>query len=386
MASSAWSIPLFSAGRAANQQNALRFLAGSLGGYYIYLAFATAKQCQDHEHLPRHLDGEERKKIFDRMAGDWDRIMEKDEYLTGVWWYRRYLVAGFARGHVLEVACGTGRNLHYYDPTLVKSLTLLDYSDAMLAETREKVRSDPELQKSCSLVAAELDEAEPPRVDVEGTTTGGGKNTAEVISGGNQNAQTLSDSSFVPAWIRNSEPGVLFASLKRSVSAAVHDRQNRRSCCGEQEARHHDVVENSAQHPGGAMQVRLQQGSAESEDSLQSLGQFDSVVETFGLCSYGDPEGALQTMWQRVRPGGRLILLEHGQPKKGLFGLVRKYSEIAMVPNLHRYGCNANLDILGIIEQTLPESDFAFEIQKRRQFGHFYVLVLRKSSDNAIAT
>jgi len=40
---------------------------------------------------------------------------------------------------------------------------------------------------------------------------------------------------------------------------------------------------------------------------------FDTVVTTFTLCSVQDPTAALSEVRRVLRPGGRLIFLEHGQ-------------------------------------------------------------------------
>ena len=52
----------------------------------------------------------------------------------GVWLLRRWLVKGHARGEVLEVATGTGRNHAYYDPAQCSNLTVTDASKKMLEQ------------------------------------------------------------------------------------------------------------------------------------------------------------------------------------------------------------------------------------------------------------
>eukprot|EP00803_Ostreobium_quekettii_P007366 evm.model.scf_89.3 EVM.evm.TU.scf_89.3 scf_89:6364-8197(-) len=41
--------------------------------------------------------------------------------------------------------------------------------------------------------------------------------------------------------------------------------------------------------------------------------RFDVVVDTFGLCSHEDPVAELRAVANVLRPGGKLILLEHGR-------------------------------------------------------------------------
>jgi methyltransferase OMS1 len=40
---------------------------------------------------------------------------------------------------------------------------------------------------------------------------------------------------------------------------------------------------------------------------------FDTVVDTFGLCSYEDPITVLKEMQRVCKPNGYILLLEHGQ-------------------------------------------------------------------------
>jgi len=56
----------------------------------------------------------ERVKTYDGIASTYDSQIGWDETVMGVWLLRRWLT-GRAKGDVLEVATGTGRNHEYYD-------------------------------------------------------------------------------------------------------------------------------------------------------------------------------------------------------------------------------------------------------------------------------
>jgi ubiquinone/menaquinone biosynthesis C-methylase UbiE len=45
-------------------------------------------------------------------------------------------------------------------------------------------------------------------------------------------------------------------------------------------------------------------------------GSFDTVVSTLGTCTFPDPVEALREMRRVCRPGGRILLLEHGRSSR----------------------------------------------------------------------
>ena len=63
---------------------------------------------------------------------------------------------------------------------------------------------------------------------------------------------------------------------------------------------------------------------------------FDVASIAFGIRNVDDPVKCLQEMARVVRPGGRVVVLEFGQPR-GLFGaLFRFYSKVVMPADRRR--------------------------------------------------
>lgn len=87
--------------------------------------------------MPRQGTGEETeriKRIYERMAAGYDRQLDRVE--TFMFGDGRAWVCGRARGDVLEIAIGTGRNLAFYAADV--RLTGIDLSPAMLELARQR--------------------------------------------------------------------------------------------------------------------------------------------------------------------------------------------------------------------------------------------------------
>jgi SAM-dependent methyltransferase len=149
------------------------------------------------------------RRLYDRAASRYDTAMDVVDRLLFV--DGRRWVAGQARGDVLEVAAGSGRNLPFYPPDV--RLTLLDVSPGMIEVARRR-------------------------------------------------------------------------------AAAL----------------------------GRAAVVRV--GDAQALDLADA--QADTVVCTLGLCTIPDEHRAIREAWRVLRPGGRLLLLEHvGSPDPAVRQLQR---------------------------------------------------------------
>ncbi|KAF4550899.1 Methyltransferase OMS1-like protein [Elsinoe fawcettii] len=112
--------------------------AGGLG-LYLSLLFSSTTRESD-QTIPGPKTQNELTEVYDRTAKSFDTDVNFSERLMGVIKVRKGL-AGQCRGHVLEVSCGTARNLGYYKfgaEDGVKSLTLADLSLQMVEQGRLK--------------------------------------------------------------------------------------------------------------------------------------------------------------------------------------------------------------------------------------------------------
>ena len=92
------------------------------------------------------LSPEEASTAYDSYAKTYDDLDGGEaSSLLGIDEARNALL-GQASGSVLEIGAGTGLNLNKYDLTKVTSITLVDVSDGMLNEARNRVKSIPSLQ------------------------------------------------------------------------------------------------------------------------------------------------------------------------------------------------------------------------------------------------
>mmetsp|Transcript_12315 Transcript_12315/g.33023 ORF Transcript_12315/g.33023 Transcript_12315/m.33023 type:complete len:126 (+) Transcript_12315:479-856(+) len=97
--------------------------------------------------------------------------------------------------------------------------------------------------------------------------------------------------------------------------------------------------------------------------------QGQSVVDTFGLCSFSDPVEALREMKRVVKPGGKILLLEHG---KSHYQWLTTFLNERADAHAERYGCYWNRDILALVEK----SGLRVEEVKRRHFGTTYYIIV----------
>lgn len=208
---------------------------------------------------------QERKELFSKLAPTWDATVRFDEFTSGITRWRRQL-ARRARGNVLEVAVGTGRNLEYYRSSEVESITALDFSRKML----------------------------------------------EVILGRKEKGQC--------------DPKI---------------------------------------------ELKLRVGNCSNLSDFND-GTFDTVVDTFGLCSFEDPVSALKEMKRVCKIDGQILLLEHGESD---WPWMQKLLSRQVSVHVKKFGCYNHRSIRRLID----DAGLVVVSGKRKHWGTIYFYVCSPS-------
>ena len=97
----------------------------------------------------------------------------------------------------------------------------------------------------------------------------------------------------------------------------------------------------------GSLMVEMVRVSAEAMPF--EAGRFDWVVSTWTLCSIPDAVAALREVCRVLKPGGRLVFLEHGRSDDARVAKLQDFFN--PVQRLLGCGCNLNRPIGALIEQ-----------------------------------
>lgn len=239
---------------------------------YRYLSSAAADRDRANARLVgRDVDGTSyvsdpnRTQTFSNIASNYDDGISKDEFVMGIGLLRQALLYFHARGTVLEVGAGTGRNLGCYPSSSIDRVILTDASDKMLAQARTKV-SEMTLHERKKYTLAEADAADLSR---------------------------FSDNSF------------------------------------------------------------------------------DTVVDTFGLCSFDDPVAVLKELQRVCKPSGKILLLEHGRTHE--YEGLSKYLDKNAERHAKNWGCVWNRDL----DDIMAKASIRIESLTKWHFGTTYYVICR---------
>ncbi|GMM35027.1 putative RNA methyltransferase [Saccharomycopsis crataegensis] len=231
--------------------------------------------------------------FYDSKAADYDSDINFEEKMIFLGRRRKWLMSK-AFGDVLEVACGTGRNIKYLDANSIDSITYLDPSRKMIEVANEKFREKyPKYQKAAFVVGKAEDLIK--------------------LAGGE-------------------EPSV----------SKYQDNSDKDS-------------------------------EIESVD-VNTKVKYDTIIESFGICSHENPVKALNNFSKLLKPGGRIILLEHG---RGTWDVVNNHLDKRAEKRLETWGCRWNLDI----GELLDDSGLEIVEESRHQFGTLWCIVAKKPGD-----
>ncbi|KAG9062455.1 hypothetical protein KI688_005370 [Linnemannia hyalina] len=252
-----------------------------------------------------------RQSTFDSLAPGYDKEVRMHEYLLGIQRRRKRLIAQ-ATGKVLEIASGTGRNVDYYKKGCCDEIVFSDFSEGMMKVLREKVEGS-DLGKRWDYQRRRVQQLELERIAHHSTR-------------------------LVQAQGQGVPPGAV----------------------------------------GGAIDGSgLTKGVVETEIRFKTMNaaaipypdqSFDTVVDTFGLCSFEDPVQVLREMKRVLKPGGKLLLLEHGNSH---WGFMKDMQAKQLDRHVHKYGCYWNREIGELVQ----EAGLKVVEQERSQLGTVFYII-----------
>ena len=224
-----------------------------------------------NSNITSYLTRSDRNDRYNEICDCYDSEIDRDEFMMGINWLRKSLLYFHAKGNVLEVAAGTGRNVLYYPKQYVNRVVLMDRSEQMLSQARKKVESAKKIEGNTNKI---------------------------------QYAFVVADSADL----------------------------------------------NSLKIPSNT---------------------FDTVVDTFGLCSYVDPVAALKEMGRVCKKDGKILLLEHGRSKS--WSWITNYLDKHAERHAKNWGCVWNRDL----DCILKESGLVIDHIHTWHFGTTYYMVCR---------
>ncbi|ANB12133.1 Oms1p [Sugiyamaella lignohabitans] len=118
--------------------------------------------------------------------------------------------------------------------------------------------------------------------------------------------------------------------------------------------------------------VQYVKGRAEDLVAIaaKSGQKFNTIFESFGLCSHEDPAKALQNFRQLLKPNGRIVLLEHG---RSTYASVNERMDRTAEKRAQEWGCRWNLDI----DHIVKSSGLQIVDEGRYHFGSTYFYILK---------
>jgi methyltransferase OMS1 len=302
-----------------------------------------------------------------QTAEAFDRGLDVPELLGGIKGLRREM-GKWARGRVLEVAVGTGRNLGWYDWTdVVDGVIPVDEAEKSKVERERQRREEKRVKRVERMKKAKKEEADPELAKMPGWFEG------EMLS-------------YTGVDISADMMGVARTRLRETVPGLKKLMRRKRAEPMPESGVVVDVLEG---------RVRLCIADAHEPLPLPAPttacppdtrpGKYDTIFQSFGLCSVSDPVKLVENMASVLQPDtGRIYLLEHG---RGWFGFLNGWMDKTAEGHFKKHGCWWNRDIEAIIreaEKAVPGLEVVHLGRPLlRQFGTTLVIELKVNSGTA---
>ncbi|SCU91442.1 LAME_0E12530g1_1 [Lachancea meyersii CBS 8951] len=120
--------------------------------------------------------------------------------------------------------------------------------------------------------------------------------------------------------------------------------------------------------------VNLAAGGEGQGVNPETRVKYDTIIEAFGLCSLEDPVRALRNFEKLLKPGGRIVLLEHG---RGTYSFINKILDDRAEKRLETWGCRWNLDL----GEILDDSGLEVVEENRTHLGTTWCIVAKRKGD-----
>ncbi|KAF9958667.1 Methyltransferase-like protein 7B [Mortierella alpina] len=262
-----------------------------------------------------------RRTTFDTLAPGYDSEVGTYEYLLGIQRRRKRLLK-LAQGRVLEIASGTGRNVDYYTKGCCDEIVFSDFSEGMMEVLKQKVAAS-DLGKRYDNQKRRQQQLELERIA-----------RSKQVSEKQERDPSHEDAVAVP----------------RTEEALSQERST------------------TMTQPTQVVETEIRFRTLNAAAIPYPDQSFDTVVDTFGLCSFEDPVQVLKEMKRVLRVGGKLLLLEHGNSH---WGFMKDMQAKHLDRHVHKYGCYWNREI----EELVAKAGLKVVEQERSQLGTVYYIV-----------
>lgn len=313
---------------------------------------------------PLVLDAAEDETSVRQTAEAFDRGLDVPELLGGIRGLRKEM-SKWARGRVLEVAVGTGRNLGYYDWTEVVDGVIPVEGDAQKIKREKERREERRLKKIVRVKKAAKEVVDTEKAKLPGRFDG------EMLS-------------YTGVDISADMMGIARTRLRETVPGLKKLMRRKRVEPMPESGVVVDILENRVRLCIADAEQPLPPPAATTAAPPDTeAGKYDTIFQSFGLCSVSDPVKLITNMASMVEPGtGRIYLLEHG---RGSFEFLNRWLDKSAEGHFKKHGCWWNRDIEGIVREaarTAPGLEVVHLGRPLwRQVGTTLVIELRVNPD-----